>query len=41
MDREMIKKLKICPNSFCCIKEIHLNIKDRHYLKGKCYKKIF
>lgn len=35
MDREMVEKLKNCPNSFYCIKEIHLNIKDRRHLRGK------
>ena len=27
--------------SFCCILETHLNIKDRHYIRGKGWEKIF
>ena len=26
---------------FCCIRETNLNIKDRHYIRGKGWEKIF
>ena len=28
-------------SSFCCIQEIYLNLKDRHHLRVKGWKKIF